>query len=109
MGNIILPSYIPAFYKQGFSGVGGRAEQFNLCKSCKDGPRCKVKNWKKTDLKFPDGSPCAISARTEHKDIKVTVSGVQLYDMEPGSSAHIKGGTRARSMAMRSSKPISPT
>ena len=74
MGNIVLPSYVPVKYKAGYSGGIGRAEQiqvvrqqYQVCLSCKDGPRCIDTHLKKSGLEVEDGSPGASTARTAHR------------------------------------------
>ena len=116
MGNIILPSYIPAYYKPGFSRERGQTEHLQaskltdkVCKTFTDGPRYTVDNWNKTGRTIMDGSPCAISARTKQEDVKLTVSSVQLYDSEPVSLAYNKGEEKSivSCTMRRSSTPTS--
>ena len=73
MGYIVLPSYVPVNYKAGYSGGIGRAEQiqmvrqqYQVCHSCKDGPRCTDIYLYKQVLEVEDGSPGASTARTAH-------------------------------------------
>ena len=74
MRNIVLPSYVSAKYKPGFSGKKGQAEQEHghtikltdkVCQVCRNGPRCEFASWKKTEHTILDGSPCATRARTK--------------------------------------------
>ena len=75
MGNNILPSYIPAYYKQGISGERSQAEHLQasklkdkVCKTCRDGPRCKVDNWNKTGRTISDGNQCKDKSRRYQSD-----------------------------------------
>ena len=105
MASIVLPSYVPSSDKAGYSGGIDQAEQiqvqlnrqqYSVCTSCKDGPRCADIYSYKPVLEVEVGSPCANTTRTAHTAIQISVSSVPLYSKNNPDLAHTDGGECSR-------------
>ena len=71
-------------------------QQYQVCHSCMDGPRCTDIYLYKQVLEVEDGSPGARTTRTAHSAIQISVSSVQLYGMSNPGLAHPEGGERCK-------------
>ena len=72
-------------------------QQYQVCHSCKDGPRCTDIYLYKQVLEVEDGSPGASTTRTAHSAIQISVPSVQLYRRDRPGLAHPDGGGGSRS------------